>query len=398
MSAVAWTWWPDWREGIVDRWRWQTAIQPSEDGSEERQRMRRSPRRVVEFTVEAVGSEKRRLESLLWRQGIDEWQMPIWWQWTRLSEDADEGDTDLFTEGLGEIDDQVYSEYALLRRRKGRRYDWELVEIDDSSAAVLELASGVDSDWPEGTRVYPCWPVEVTSEEIPQPAAGVTRAAVTAEVTAFDDPVVPTQASYRDDPILERQPNWVEGLSAQYQRVLREFDGGIGAWDRIDAAGRPFVVRGHRHTVWEEGSILSGTTGLQEFTGNLAYMYGRWRGFWCPSHSADLILAESIDNGDTSIVVEKIDVDEHFDGQLGRTDISIRKTDGDWIHRRIVDTQTDADIEKLDLDESIDEDLALSDVTKICWLEWVRMASDELVIERPAAEVIETSFSVRGLR
>src|SRR4051812_11256054 len=77
---------PDWSNAITERLSWLTAIQASPTGAEQREILRLTPRRSIDYPMMFDSVERNYFDVLLGQNGGDQWWVPIPHEEVRVGE------------------------------------------------------------------------------------------------------------------------------------------------------------------------------------------------------------------------------------------------------------------------------------------------------------------------
>lgn len=381
---------PNWSDPVNERLEWLTQIIEAEDGTEQAIGLRSVPRRSLEYRALAHRRDRRLMQSLLWDWQARAYRLPIWTDESRLTAAAAAGDTVISLDTT----DRDFHAGGLAVLVQGMNMH-EAVEIQSVSAGSLTLANALQSDWPDGARVYPGRLARLGDK---QSLTAYTDELETMALSfAFDEnasdltPAELSPTTYRGYPVLELEPNWREDLTNDYQRRLAIFDNRTGRRSIDDVTGRARVLHDF---LWTRTSRAD----IQALRRWLYARDGRRNPIWIDTHTNDLVLAETVADAATTVKVENIGYSLHAVGQIGRRDIVIVLKDGTRIYRRITAaTEQDADIERLTIDASLGVTVAPGDVRRISYLLLARMASDAVVITWKTNELAECRHRMTGV-
>jgi len=393
LTTPVWTFRPNWRENVIDRFVWSTETQAARDGTESPRASRVAPRRVYEFRVMAVDEEVGELDRELVQYHGDEWYLPIWHDHTELSSSVDSGDTLIPCES---VDDREFTvgRYAVVMD-EDRNAD--LIEIANvlSTSVVATGATSVTQDWPAGADVYPAVLAKLPGRvDIGQITAGLEEPRL--QFRVLDEPQGPTSEDFdqyddgtHDLPLWRDAPNWATAVSREYQRLLTRVDFGIGPVDEADRADVAFFASTRDY-------LLTSREDIYDFRQWLGYLLGRYREFWTPTWTQDLVLTRFIDGINPWLYIEPIDW-SGYGAQLNRRDIYIQTSSGYFATGVTASTSISADEERLTL-EDIPPTTPTSELDIICWLKRCRLNTDQIEIAYETAEVANVSVDVRSLR
>ena len=389
---IAWSWAPDWSEGMRERLSWLTDMLQSESMVEQRRALRTAPRREFEISGYAEGRERQLLDIALFGWSQRTWAIPIWpdIQWLNTPVTLGSLRIDCQTSDL----DFAVGSLAMLRGESA--FDYEVVEVAAIDSSGLTLARATQSGWPRGTRLYPARMAQL----VEQPSlTRLTDRLIQMEVRFLitepcDWPKGLPTTLYRNRPVLEARPDESEDLSSSYQRNLLTLDSRMALPAVLDTAGLAMPVQGYR---WLE----LGRVARSRYRQLLYALIGRVGELWVPTHADDLTLATQITEGGTTLEVENIGYARFGLQRTGRKDIRIELYDGTVFHRRITDsTEVSGDLERLEINAALGRLVRPSDVARISWMTLCRLDSDSVEIDHltDSEGVAASSLVFRGVR
>ena len=389
---IAWSWAPDWSDGITERLSWLTDILQSESMVEQRRALRTAPRREFEISGYAEGRERQLLDIALFGWSQRTWAVPIWPDIQWLASPVTLGSLRINCP-TADLDFAVGS-LAMLRGESA--FDYEVVEVAAIDGSGLTLARATQSGWPSGTRLYPAR----TAQLVEQPSLKrLTDRLVQMDVRFLitepcDWPKGLPATRYRNRPILEARPDESEDLTSSYQRNLLTLDSSMATPAVLDTAGLAMPVQGYR---W----LDLGRVARSNYRQLLYALIGRVGELWVPTHADDLTLAAQITEGGTTLEVENIGYARFGLQRTGRKDIRIELYDGTVFHRRITDsTEVSGTLERLEINTALGRLVRPSDVARISWMTLCRLDSDSVEIDHmtDSEGVAASSLIFRGVR
>lgn len=386
--VAVWPFEPNWRSTVLEWLEWLTDVLPAYDGTEQRRMLRANPRRGFDFELIAAGTDRQQLDALLWEWQSRQFVLPVFTDPGRLALGASVDDTSLSVETTGLA--YRIGGFAVLH---ADNLNTEAAQITDVSANSITLADGLRADWPANTRIYPAELARLTdTQPITAYTAGVDELSVqfaidlNAAVTAVD-----SVTQYRGYPVLERQPNWRDVVSAEFQRLLGVLDNQTGVVGVDDHLGRPVAMQDYLWT-------LQGRAAIAELRAWLHARAGRLNGLWVPTWRMDLTLEEPILASQPVMTIARIDAARFNRQQPGRRDMVIRLRDGSRLYRRIIAAvAVDETTEQLILEANMGVDLDPADVVMISWLQFCRLEADRIEFAWHSTEVLECRHMLRGL-
>ena len=384
--STDWEFFPDWSEDVTEKLEFLTTVHQSMTGAEQRIAKRLSPRRTFEFKVSTTGTERQRLENMLYAYGARVWAMPIFTHQVYLNKSAKQGDKTLSLATTG-FEFEVGGRAILMNG-----YKHEAVEITAVTAEGLEIKRQLLNSFDTSTVIYPLRSAVLTDmPQLTRLSDGVATAQIRLQIYehngyAADIRHLPT---YRQHPVLEPTSEWSEDITAQYLRLIKQLDNGTALPHYLDTAKNAFQLTNHR--------FLLDSIEAQHQLRQLFYaLRGRQKAIWVASSTNDLTLTSDIVG--KSINIELVYYTTCLLKQAGRQDIRIECTDGTVHYRRILAaTISDNQTERLSLDgEALN--LKREQVAKISFLTLSRLESDTIDWKHHTDTVASVMVSFRGLR
>ncbi|MCK9987652.1 MAG: hypothetical protein AzoDbin1_04124 [Azoarcus sp.] len=390
--VIAWSFVPDWSDGITERLTWATDILQSESLVEQRRALRAAPHREFEAQMMVEGRERQYLDLVLFDWGVRIWALPVWpeIQWLSADLAADALSIPCATAGL------EFHIGGLAMLIGANAFAVEVVEVVDVPSGALMLKRPTQKAWPAGSRLYPARSAQLTAEPaLTRRTDRLISADVTFRVIDPCDvtPVAPATL-YRTRPVLEARPDEGQDLTASYVRLLEELDNGSSTPRVTDIAGRAMPVLSQR---W----IGAGRTERADYRALLYHLAGRQGAVWVPTHADDLTLIEPVGATSVALTVAHVGYTRFGKATPGRRDIRIELTDGTFIHRRVTgSTEISTDAEALAIDTALGRAVAPADVLRISWMQLCRLDHDAVEIHHmtDSEGVAESALVFRGVR
>lgn len=374
---------------ILERLEWLTNVIEHFDGSEQRIRLRGTPRRIFEFAVTVSGRDRRIAENLLDAGGAQPYIIPVWTDSQQLTNDLGSGATSITVDTSG----RDFRDGGLMCLATGPRV-YEIVEIDAVAADTITLASPTGKAWPAGALVIP-----LRSAFLPDRVALARFTGGDAYgrlrwqcVDANDYTAATGETEYRSVPVLLQRPNWTEDVRQEWQRKLDMLDFRTGGLYVDDEAEGPLLLQSHR---W----LLDGRAEIHAFRQWLYARCGRWRAFWMPTWAQDFRVVASIGSSATTIDVEHSGYTDQIDEDIGRRDIRIELANGTVYYRRITQcVEVDGDTERLTINTALGVNISAADVALVSFMHLVRLNADSVEINWWARDTCEVALTVRSTR
>lgn len=370
---IAWTFVPDWGDGIRERLTAATDILQSESGVSQRRKLRGAPRREFNGPMYAEGRERQLLDLSLFGWSDRIWSIPIWPDIQLL--DAGIGaDVDFIPCSTQHLDFRAGG-LAMLRGEDA--FTSETVEILEVLTNGLQLKRNTQLAWPAGSRIYPARAAQLLEEPS---LSKLTDRLIEAEVRflvveACDWPEWLPATLYRGRPVWDRRPDDAENLTHAAERLRSTLDSGFAQPLITDTARRAFQVLSQRHLdLGREARAL-----VRSF---IYGMRGRQKVVWVPSHMDDLTVVATTSALATILDIMNIGYTRFSNGKPGRRDIRIELWNGTVLMRRITGaTELDTQTERLVLDAPLGIEVRPGDIARISWMNLMRFESDTQEIE-----------------
>lgn len=389
---IAWSFAPDWADGVVERLTWATDILQSESGVEQRRAIRLAPRREFEASMYVEGRERQLLDLALFGWGSRVWALPIWHEVQLLGVGVSAGALSI-TCSTQYLDFRAGG-LAMLRGESAGAS--ETVEVDSVTPGSLLLKRATQQTWPAGSRLYPVRSAQLTQQP---DLARLTDTASSADVQFLvvepcDWPELMPATLYRGRSVFETRPDEGEDLTSSYQRLLLTLDSGSAIPLMTDTANRAFPVQAHR---WLEMGRAE-RAALRSF---IYAMKGRQKAVWLPTHADDLTLVDIVSSLASTLDIANVGYSRFASAKPGRRDIRIELWDGSVYYRRITGSaELSSDIERIAIDATFGRQILPTDVLRISWLVFCRLDSDTVEIEHmtDSEGLAATQLVFRGVR
>ena len=370
---IAWTFVPDWGDGLRERLISSTDILQSESAASQRRQLRLAPRREFTGPIYAEGRERQLLDLALFGWSDRVWSMPIWPD-IQLLQAGISGAVDFIPCSTQYLDFRAGG-LAMLRGEDA--FTSETVEILQVLSNGLQLKRNTQLAWPAGSRLYPARAAQLLDEPS---LSKLTDRLIEAEVRFLvvepcDWPEWLPSSLYRGRPVWDRRPDDSENLTHAAQRLRSTLDSGVAQPLITDTARRALQVLGQRHLdLGREARAL-----IRSF---IYGMRGRQKAVWVPTHMDDLVLVATVSALATTLDIENIGYTRFSNGKPGRRDIRIELLDGTVFMRRLSSsTELSSQVERVTLDSVLGIEVQPHQVARISWMNLMRFESDAQEIE-----------------
>jgi len=368
--VTAWTFAPNWDNGITERLEWLTLVERGTNGNETSTPLRETPRRSWEFVPVVEGVNRQRMESMLYDASARTWAVPVWAEINVLSAGLALGvlSIPVATAGL-----DFHKGGLAILMTDARTY--ETVEIDSVTTGAINLVRATLNAWHAGTQLYPARTARL--DDYPTLNRYTTRLIDTTvrfiSMDANDYTATMPAARYLGTPVLEDRPEWSENPTMQYGRDVELIDGKTGGVLIDDISGTPWPIQSHRWQVY--GRVAHDA--LRQLLYALAGKVGR---VWLPTWQDDFYPAA--DAAGSTMDVTNGGYTAYLHGQNGRRDIRVQLADGTVLYRRIIaSAEIDTDTERLQLDSAWPSTIAKANVVSISFMALCRLDTDAVEIQ-----------------
>ncbi len=274
--------------------------------------------------------------------------------------------------------------------------DYEIVEIGIVGASSLTLAHPVLREWPSGTRIMPCRLARMQQQiDIGRPTSTILETGYTFEFDPADVPAVLTGATY---PYTYRSnPVWTTRSNAETDTALAHgvkgvyLDNKTGAQSIVEHTDHPLLVER------PVGLLLKDRAAITEFRKFLGDRRGRQVAFWRPTWNRDFEAVTGVTSGLATITVQRNYYTRFIPANTARKDIVIVKTDGTMVFARILSAQESGGNDVLTMTTNWGSTINLADIFMICYLNFVRLDSDDTQLHWHTNTVVTTEIPLHVL-
>lgn len=166
-----WPFEPNWTSSVGESLEWLTDVLMSPTGSEQRRSMRYFPRKVLDFTIAAEGSERSLLDNLMMSYAARDWYLPVWYDVTVTTAQST-------TTSIPCVPGAGIEPGTAIFIAGDTVYDYQIAEVSFVGASSINLTAPLPRAIPIGSRIFPMTVGRLT--EMPQITA-MTDALSTAE-------------------------------------------------------------------------------------------------------------------------------------------------------------------------------------------------------------------------
>lgn len=375
-----WTIPPDWMQPVREGLEWRTFVAASQIGAEQRQSVRRSPRRYLDFNITAIGSWRQYFDSLMTLEGLDLFYFPAWHEACRLRLPL-MALTDSTMRIIGSSIEMAATKSVFIQGDKPWKYELaEVTSVDTVDGdTVLTLASVVEKSWSYRTRVFPCAPARIL--QMPSYSRLTDNIVQTAIRFDFEGPNdwlgTASFPTYRTFPVIEIRPDEGQDQGGSYFRYEAQVDNDVGLIFNQDFAGVSF-------STINLSTMLIGRAATETFRSILYELRGRAGQGWFVQPTADFVMSRIAPAHATALTVERSGFHDTGGANIARQDIRILMRDGTEYYRRITSggiSSYNDEWEVLNLDTEVTSAIHPKDVARISFLSPGRLDADLIEIQ-----------------
>lgn len=378
---------PNWAGGITERLEWLTDVLESQDGTEQRVRLRAIPRRSFEYQLDLANHDVRVMETLLHAWAARVFAVPVWTDRTVLTAPVSVGATAVTVSDAPNAD---YHAGGLVAFWSDNQHH-EVGEILSLAGNALTLKQPLSRGWPAGTKVYPARFARIDGDAVvarPTDALAASRIRFMVEdanaVTAAD-----SATQYQGYRVLEWSPNRIEDITDTWRRKLEKLDFATGLVTYDDLTGQPVVLKKLLFFFRTRAAITA-------FRAWLHARMGRAVPFWLVSGQSDAQVTRMINAADSHITVKNMGYARYIASPTLRRDLVIRTTGGQVYRRRITGaTEISEDEELLTLDATLGVTLQVQKVAMVSFLDLVRLEADAQELFWETDGIVRAALDVR---
>jgi hypothetical protein len=378
----------NWDKGVLERYSFLTDIITSWDGSEQRVKLRATPRREIEAHLQVFDlASMRKLQSTLFGWQSRSYLIPYWPDYYSLTADLPAGSTAI--PNIPTADSEfIAGGVALLFNSL---MDNESVQLQAVQSNQLVLDLPTQQAWPAGTRIYSAKFARIASQQtVTRPTRHMLDMQAKFIVTDNSGLTEMEGATlYKGYPVLLDIPNEVQDLSEDLLRPLLEFDTETVNPVVDDPIGYTTIVR---RMDW----LMKSRKERADFRKWLYARAGRWKPFWMPSWNEDFKLASLLAGTGTKLVVDFAFYKRFVPATLMRNALMIELFNGTRIFKDILSIDEISETEEnVFIDSAVGFDIYPQDVKRISYLNLSRLDSDTVEIFHETDTISRVSALIR---
>jgi uncharacterized protein YqfB (UPF0267 family) len=367
---------------FIERLQFLTDVFVHKDGTEQRVSLRKAPRQVFDLKLRREdGVERQRVDFLLFDWQSRVFGFPMWHEPTLLTADVVAGATSINVQDATLSDFRVGS-LAIIYESETK---FDALEVATVGSTTISFSTSISQNYSaaSGVRVMPMR-TAISSQPAKEAKYAVNLCDFDLTMRVLDNDVDLSDLTgwpTYNSKILLSDPNAITGtLDGLIERELTVFDGSgggkfsqVSTWNRARHSSAKTFVSTTRSRLWAIRKLLHA-------------LRGRQVSFYLPTFTKDVTLAVSYSSGSAAITIVNVGYSRYAKQRTPKVDVRVILNDGTIFTRTIANSsEIDVNTEQLTLSSAISQNISPSDVSRIEFLEKVRIDSDEIVIEHRSA-------------
>lgn len=386
---TAWVWQPTWTEPMLERLEWMTDVITAYDGTEQRIKLRGTPRRNFEFSFVASGTMRRKLDSAIYGWGARNWAVPVWTDGELLTTQASAGASTITVSTSNR--DYHAGGLVILLADSG---SYEVAEISSKTSTTLTLLRPLNNTWAaQSCTVYPVRTARLQQTYGYNRFTGdVAYGRVRFDSEEINDYTAATEATtYRGYPVLTEKPNWIRNIDVTFDRKLAVIDFGYGEKAVFDESGVPTIAQNFE---W----FLESKQRIADFRAWLYARAGKYSAFWTPTWVDDMVVNATIASGSTTVDINYMEYTRHISAKLHRKDIRIELNNGTVFYRRITgSTEVNSTTERISIDSALGIQVLPSEISRVSFMALSRLDADGVEINYFTGDTAQAAHPIRAI-
>lgn len=371
------------RAGLKEYLVWKTDVLNSYNGTEQRVRVRLSPRQQIAARAYLDRNEMHRVENLIYGWRKREWGIPMWPEARRLDSAVTSGD---FTVNASTLYGDFRTTRLAMLWEHPRKFD--VFQIDSLTASTITATRGINDDFPADAFLMPVRAARMMRDPVRSASGYDAVLQVLLEVT--DNITLTTSASaiqwngedtYFIEPLAEDE----RGVDDSYEHRMDFIDFGSGVvdwnapWDNIR------IKRGFE-------LVLDGLQDIWEHREWLHRRAGRLRPFYMPTFENNFKLLSQGNVADSF----RAERNDYSTQSTARNTIAFKMTDGSYEIRTATGAVVNvADELEVTFTPNLDRDA--SEIDEINFFGLKRLSSDRIELEWQPNNVVFTTVPITEL-
>ncbi|NOR65423.1 MAG: hypothetical protein GQ468_05335 [Candidatus Scalindua sp.] len=380
---------PNWKSPLTERLEWLTDVMIAYDSTEQRRRLRGSPRKSISYDLVSTNQGRQIYDNIMFDSQARNWALPMWVDGNPLTSaitaldtviNLDTTDNGYIVEGFGII----YQDAVV----------YEIFEVVSLTGSDITVKDPVLVNWPAGTMVYPVRIARLKAKHKTQNRSpSVHESKVNFTVNEHENffASVESTDTYKAFPVYNKNSNWNQQITTEYSRKLDVLDSLTGLITLDDESERSDTRRPFNR-------FLSSRAERIAFIKWLYARQGRFNGIWVPSGIDDLTIIDDITPSGVQINVVYTSYSVSVNGRINRRDIRVILKDDSIHYARILSASDNGDnTETLVIETAFGAQIDADQVDIVSFMDFCRMDADRAEIKYHTPEVAESTFVFKSI-
>lgn len=399
--GLIWNVEPNWDEPLREKFSYKTDVIVSYNKNEQRRGFMSQPRRAFSYTATPSHTLLSTMRNVLYAMHNKPILCPVWWQPIRIKEALIRGATRLKCVDLSGADTLQTGSIVLLWNNP---FDYELAVISRIEGNDILLQTSLSRTFYATASCYPAVDIRfdptITSTNM---ASAVSFMDVSADLVGKMNSIGKLIGDEADleklngIEVLSKRPNWSEEIVERFQSDVTIIDYGFGskAWfnrgtPSMASRELTFVSRSRDETAWWRRFIQR--------------QKGQLKSFYVPTDTKDLIVTNDI----LSTVNNQVPVPKAIVVEDHRVTAMLRKSDnrnflrirakGKSYFFTIDRIEKFGDNARIHVKEEIPVSILKEDVSSACFVQRMRLASDDVEIEHVTSTVAKIKLTIQQVK
>lgn len=399
--GLIWNVEPNWGEPLREKFSYKTDVIVSYNKNEQRRGFMSQPRRSFSHMATPSYALLSTMRNVLYAMHNKPILCPIWWQSIRLRESLIKGATRLKCVDLSGVDTLQAGATIILWNNP---FDYEFGVIDSIDGNDIVLQTSVARTFYATAICYPSVDIRfdptVTSTNM---TSAVSFMDISADIIGKQNNI--GKLSGHEDglemlngaEVLTKRPNWSDEIVERNQSDVTIIDYGFGAkaWfnrgvPSMASRELTFVARSRVETAWWRRFIQR--------------QKGQLKSFYVPTETKDLVVVNDI----LSTVNRKVPIPKAIVVEDYRVSSMLKKADNrSFLRIRTKDNSYFFTIERIEklgenarihVKEEIPVSILKEDITSACFVQRMRLASDDVEIEHVSSTVAKIKLTLQQVK
>lgn len=369
-----------------------TDVMRSANGTEQRVNVRKSPRQLINMDLRLPdGPAARRLVSLIkgWHERV--FGVPIWWEARQLGATATAGASTITVDTT--FGDFRVGSLAIMWTDEDT---YDALEIASKTDSSLTFTSPLTQGFSAGlTLVMPLRVAHNMQEQVSRTLHAVNLQEFRMLFRVIDNDVdLASTAAFdtHNSKVMVDEPNLMlnDTTPADMERPIEVIDNETGVpqqssmWSTSHSLRVKGFLGNSAQRIWEVRQLMHALRGSQT-------------SFYLPTHTPDVQVVATLASGSFLMDIEHQGYSKYVKALEPYKSLWIELTDGTILTRQVTAyEELDADTERLTVDVSWPSTITVAEISRVCFLELVRIADDRAVFVHARPGQADIAVNVRG--